>query len=441
MPTVKSYVDKFQALKSERQSIWDSRWQKIREWFEPHNAFITEQTTPAPEANSYRSKVHDTKGIECVNVLTSAHVSYITPLNEDWFAYGMPRSLETSLEGNLNAINSIKDWLKQCSEIALEELAKSNFYTIIHANFKDRSTLGTGCMILLKSVSETSSSVFNFRHIPAGTYVFTEDDDGRPMEFSYERRLTLAQAIDEYGEENFGQKVAGMIAAAKENPAKLHTEKITVVICIAPNKERERYKKDLQNKVYHEHHIALEDNEHRIKLGGYDEFPVCVTRYEKWGNERWGFAPTFNSLPNVLSANYIKKLLKTMGEIALFPRTKRLAGQKRQVSLKAGGVTQVSEKEAQLGFPIEWGTGARFDAAEFLLTQEHESIEQFFHVPLFRMFATLDKQMTATEVAAREREKLLLFAPSFTQFVTDLNGTMLRVFAILAREGVLPPAA
>ena len=375
-------------------------------------------------------------------MLTSAHVSYITPLNEDWFAYGMPKSLETSLGKNTSAINTIKDWLKKSSEIALEELAKSNFYTVIHGLFKDRSTLGTACMILLKSQSQTSGSLFNFRHIAAGTYVFTEDDDGKPKEFGYERKLTLAQAIDEYGEEPgvWGDKVSGLIAATKEDPSKLYSEKITVIIWIRPNDDeyRESGKSDIKNKVYLESHIAKEDPEHEVKLGGYDEFPVCITRYEKWGNERWGFAPTWNAMVNVLSANYIKKLVKTMGEISLFPRILKLSGQKRQVSLKAGGQTIVSEKEAQMGFPKEWGTNARFDAAEMLLAQEHESIEQFFHVPLFRMFATLDKTMTATEVAAREREKLLLFAPSFTQFVTDLGPTMLRIFAMLAREGVLP---
>ena len=46
--------------------------------------------------------------------------------------------------------------------------------------------------------------------------------------------------------------------------------------------------------------------------------------------------------------------------------------------------------------------------------------------------------MTATEVGAREREKLLLFAPSFTQFVTDMSPLMVRLFAMLARENKFP---
>lgn len=47
--------------------------------------------------------------------------------------------------------------------------------------------------------------------------------------------------------------------------------------------------------------------------------------------------------------------------------------------------------------------------------------------------------MTATEVGAREREKLLMFAPSFTQFVSDFSPLMVRLFGVLARGGFYPP--
>ena len=46
--------------------------------------------------------------------------------------------------------------------------------------------------------------------------------------------------------------------------------------------------------------------------------------------------------------------------------------------------------------------------------------------------------MTATEVAAREAEKVLGFNPSFTLFVSDFRLMCQRIMALLYRAGKLP---
>ena len=56
------------------------------------------------------------------------------------------------------------------------------------------------------------------------------------------------------------------------------------------------------------------------------------------------------------------------------------------------------------------------------------------------MFAQLQKQMTAREVAERASEKLIQFSPTFARLTTELfNPLLRRVFAILARAGKFPP--
>jgi hypothetical protein len=72
--------------------------------------------------------------------------------------------------------------------------------------------------------------------------------------------------------------------------------------------------------------------------------------------------------------------------------------------------------------------------------RKQQAIERAFHVDLFQMFAQLDKQMTAREVAERSAEKLIQFTPSFARKTTELITPLLRrVFGILARAGKLPP--
>jgi hypothetical protein len=207
--------------------------------------------------------------------------------------------------------------------------------------------------------------------------------------------------------------------------------------------ERNKDSEARKDKPFTDDYICLRD-ECLIKQeveGGFDEMPYMVSKYKGWGNDNdlWGLSPAVQALPAILSANYGKKLMKTIGETQALPRILRLAGSKGQVDYRAGGVTFVTEKEANGGFPKEWGTSGRFDIGLELVNMEHKDIDDFFHVPLFLMFAQIDKQMTATEVASREREKLLMFTPSFNQLVFDMSPMMLRIFNMLAGiEGMFP---
>lgn len=424
----KKILQEYQSLKLERSGSWDSRWQRVLEWMAPLRADITETNTPTPNT-THRSKLHDTKAIEASEVLVSAHMSYITPLNEDWLAYSAPRKHR----GN----DEVVSYFKKCSEIAMEEIAHSNFYSVMQSVYEDRSVPGTACMLLKKG----DENELNFRYVPLGTYCFQENEEGRANVMFREFELTLSQAVEEFGEDKLGEKLRGLWGQVTQKP-ELANVKHCFLQCVRPRKDRKEGAKNQENKPFEDSYTCMTDK-HTLREGGFDEFPFMVSRYRKWGNHLWGCSPAYSALPNVTSANYIRQILKTLGEVAALPRILELAGSKRHVDLRAGGRTKISREEAQLNFPKEWTSQGRYDIGMDLLNADHESIEQFFHVPLFRMFASIEKEMTATEIAAREREKLLMFAPSFTQFVTDMTPIMLRVFAMLARAGKFPepPAA
>jgi hypothetical protein len=68
-------------------------------------------------------------------------------------------------------------------------------------------------------------------------------------------------------------------------------------------------------------------------------------------------------------------------------------------------------------------------------------VNEAFHVDLFKMFAQIQKQMTATEVAERSNEKLIQFSPTFAQLTTELfNPFLERMFNVLQRLGKIEEA-
>jgi hypothetical protein len=68
-------------------------------------------------------------------------------------------------------------------------------------------------------------------------------------------------------------------------------------------------------------------------------------------------------------------------------------------------------------------------------------IDKVFLVDLWQMIADSEKDMTAFEVARRQEEKLIQIGPVIERFENEaLDPEIDRVFAIMARRGLIPPA-
>ena len=163
-----------------------------------------------------------------------------------------------------------------------------------------------------------------------------------------------------------------------------------------------------------------------------------VTRFLKWGDGPYGLAPARLVYPDIRQAQFLNRILDTLGEIAAFPRILELANQVGEVDLRAGGRTLINPESASLGFPREWATQGRYDVGMDRLKQKQDAINRAFFVPMLELWSERKQQMSATEVYARENERVMLFSPSFTLFATDFQPFMERLFALLFRQGKFP---
>ncbi len=106
-----------------------------------------------------------------------------------------------------------------------------------------------------------------------------------------------------------------------------------------------------------------------------------------------------------------------------------------EIDFRAGGQTIVSEVAAQLGFPREWGTGGQYNVGKDRIEAKEQQIKRAFYVPFLNVISSVERTMTATEVQARQEEQALSFSPTFSQFTSELNVLLYRIFAILFRQG------
>ena len=410
-----SLVTSYNALRS-RRTPWEGWWDTLRHYVLPTRR---QDDSEMPESGG-SSRLRDTTAVEACQKLASGHMSYMTPSNELWFKWESARP---------DAGDEVQSWYNRCSEIANRELALSNFYTELHECFLDRVGLGTGSLYC----GSSRGGRLLFRHIACGQFVCAEDDEGKIDTYMREFCYTPHQAASQFGEKALGPK--GKAALASGTAA--HTGSLRFLHAVRPREKRNRRHDNARNMPYESIYYCLDDNT-VVEESGYREMPYMVTRFLKWGDGPYGLAPAQLVYPDIRQAQFLNRILDMLGEVAAFPRILELANQVGEVDLRAGGRTIINAESASMGYPREWATQGRYDVGMDRLRQKQDSINRAFFVPMLELWNERKQQMTASEIYARENERVMLFSPSFTLFACDFQPLMERVFALLFRMGKFP---
>ena len=406
----------YNALRA-RRAPWEGWWETLRHYVLPTRH---QDGRDVPDAGGDTHRLRDTTAVEACQKLASGHMSYMTPSNEMWFKWDSPQP---------DAGDEVQSWYNRCSEIANRELALSNFYTELHECFLDRVGLGTGSLFC----GASRRGQLLFRHIPCGQFVCAEDDEGRLDTYIREFSFTPHQAASQFGEKALGPRGKAMLASGGSP----HTGMLRFLHIVRPREKRNRRRDSARHMPFESIYYSLDDNL-IVEESGYREMPYMVTRFLKWGEGPYGLAPAQLVYPDIRQAQFLNRILDMLGEVAAFPRILELANQVGEVDLRAGGRTLINPESASLGYPREWATQGRYDVGMDRLRQKQESINRAFFVPMLELWSERKMQMTASEVYARENERVMLFSPSFTLFACDFQPLMERVFAQLFRMGKFP---
>ena len=404
-----------------QRASWESLWEDIAKYVMPRKAgMFTQNTSPTTDDES---QLFDATAVRANMILANGQLSWMTPLESRWFSLEPPKSMESEDE--------VEQWFKRCTEVMQAELSRSNFYTEIHELYLDRGCFGTAAIL----VEGGKNNSLNFTKLDMGSFAISEDDEGYVDTLSREYEITARQAALKFGIEALTEAMRKDLEKPNSN------KKFTCIHLISPRGpgEIEDGKRDGANKPYASVYVE-KATKHVFLKSGFDEQPFFVTRYLKWKNsECYGYSPSWTALPECKQLNFLEKQLDSLAEIHAFPRILIPAGFDGDIDLRAGGVTYFDPNNPQ-ATPKEWGTGGRYDIGVERAEGKRKAINEAFHVDLFQMFAQLQKQMTAREVAERASEKLIQFSPTFARLTTELfNPLLRRVFAILARAGKFPP--
>ena len=176
-----------------------------------------------------------------------------------------------------------------------------------------------------------------------------------------------------------------------------------------------------------------------VRRGGFDEVPFQVPRWSTAAGETYGRSPAMLALSDIKMLNQMSRSTITAAHLATTPPLiAHDDGMYRPMRLYPGSVNYgaVNADGRPLVQPLV--TGTRVDIGLEMEEQRRTAIRESFYFSLMQMVGAPD--MTATEVMARQEEKLRLMGPHLGRLQAEFLDPLIdRVFAVMFRNDRLPP--
>ena len=400
------------------RSTWEDHWQEILDYVMPRKADVTFVRSKGEKRTEV---LYDSTAITANNLLAASLQGTLTSASLPWFHLKL-RDTET------NQNRDVQLWLEDSAKRMYEIFNESNFNTEVHELYLDLVSIGTGAIFVEEGSKGFDKEGIHFNCLHIAEYFIQENINGKVDTLYRKYKLTARQAIQEFGEENVGEKI---LESVKEKPDK----EFNFIHAVEPTEDYERAVGKSSTKLpVHSCHVCTEDKM-VVRTGGYNEFPYLVPRWSKATGEIFGRSPSYNALPDIKTLNKAVEIgLKAWAKAIDPPLLVQDDGVIGRVRMTPGGVTVVRHDGAIKPLQI----GSNWQITDLKENQLRTSIRQAYYSDQLQLQD--GPQMTATEVQVRYELMQRLLGPTLGRFQTEfLNPLIERTFGIMLRAGGLLP--
>ena len=412
-------ITKQESLKSYR-TPWENLWQDCGEYVNPNRGDFS--TIRYRGDTSRYDNIFDTTAPLANENLASGLQGFLTSPSQRWF------SLST-YDDAINEQHNVKEWLNLCTNILYDRvfnIPDSNFNSQAHELYLDLGSFGTAVMM----VQDTPGAGITFRTFHLADCFIQENDQGFVDTLYRKYKRTGRQLIERFGDA-VPEKI---IKISQKDPYR----EFEVIHAVEPSESYGEPIKKPTKKAFKSCYILLEEKT-LLEEGGFDEFPYMVPRWSKVAGEIYGRSPSMTSLPDIKMVNaMMKTIIKAAQKLTDPPLLVPDDGFILPVRTVPGGLNFYRSGTQDRIEPLE--TKGRPDIGFDLLNNRREHIRAAFHVDWMQMPDQKGSpNMTATEVVARQEEKMRLMGPMIGRLQVEFLGPLInRVFNIMSRMKMLP---
>ena len=417
MATFEYIKKRCSALESDRQT-WEDHWQDILDYVMPRKADVTFVRSKGEKRTEV---LFDSTAITANNLLAASLQGTLTSPSLPWFHLKLR-------DEELNKNRDVQLWLEDSARRMYDVFNESNFNTEVHELYLDLCSVGTGAIFVEEGNSGFTNEGIHFNCLHIAEYFIQENVTGKVDTLYRKYKLTARQAIEEFGEENVGEKI---IEAAQNKPDK----QFNFIHAVEPTKDYERATGKSNTKLpFHSCHVCVEDKM-VVRTGGYNEFPYLVPRWSKATGEIFGRSPSYNALPDIKTLNKAVEIgLKAWAKAIDPPLLVQDDGVIGRVRMTPAGITVVRSDGAIKPLQI----GSNWQITDMKENQLRQAIRQAYYSDQLQLQE--GPQMTATEVQVRYELMQRLLGPTLGRFQSEfLNPLIERVFGIMVRANAFMP--
>lgn len=411
------------ALKSERAS-WYPHWKEISDYLLPRSGrfFVQDRDKGWRRHNN----IYDSTGTRALRVLAAGMMAGMTSPARPWFRLGVP-------DPDLMQYQPVKEWLHYNTQTMLQIFSRGNTYRALHSMYEELGAFGTGASIVMSDFNDV------IRHYPltCGEYAIATNYRGEVNTIYREFQKTVAELVGEFGIDNVTPMVKNMHDRGSLD------QWITIVHAIEPRVDRDPRMKDAKNMPWRSCYFELNAQPGKyLRESGFQMFPALAPRWAVSGGDIYGNGPGMEALGDIKQLQH-EQLRKAQ---AIDYKTKPplqvpTSMKNRDVETLPGGVSFVDMNGSTGG--IKTAFEVNLDLNHLLMDIEdvRGRIRGSFYADLFLMLANqTDARMTATEVAERHEEKLLMLGPVLERLHNELLDPMIEMtFARMLEAGLVPP--
>lgn len=410
------------ALWTERSS-WMTHWMEISEYQQPRlgRFFVTDRN----KGKKRHQNIVDSTAIWASRTLAAGMMSGMTSPARPWFKLALPDS-------DLMEYGPVKTFLHEVNRLMLSVFASGNTYRALHSCYEELGLFGTWADFVLEDYDQ----VIHHYPMTIGEYALATDERGYVNTVCREFQMTVEQMVSMFGRDNVSNTVRNLYD-------RRHFDAwVDVIHLVEPRRERDSAMRDAKNMKFASCYFEPgRDNwDKYLRESGYKHFPALCPRWVVTGNDVYGQSPGMDALGDVKQLQQ-EQLRKAQAiDYKVNPPLQVPTAFKGATSARLpGGVFYVDAMSQNAG--VRSAFEVNLDLNHLLMDIEdvRNRIRQAYYADLFLMLANDTRSnVTATEVAERHEEKLLMLGPVLERLQNELLSPLIDItFERIVEAGLL----
>lgn len=415
---------RLEGLKQTRQGF-ESDAKEIAAYAQPaRSRFNSSDTNKGRQPNR---KLNNSHGIFAFRTLQGGMTSGLSSASRPWFSL-------TTFDEDLAEDQTVKEWLSEVERRMYAFLAQTNFYGAVKTGYLEMGLFGTEACVAAEHPTEGMVC----HQLTFGEYWIGLGASLMPEALYRICAMTVLQAVQRFGKANVTRRIQNLYDGSR------YDEIVCFYHAIEKNDEQMPDRLDWRGKewrsVYWEESDG--DKEHVAENKGSDEQPFWAPRWDTTAGDTWGQGPGHDALPDLRELQMQTKRKAEATDLHVHPPG--LSSSKVKFNRAPKAITSCAEVD--LGKVISFPYQVPYQAIE-AVRQDVEACKQAINQATFAdLFMAITNMAgiqprNIEEIAARNEEKLTQLGPVIERVNNEkLEVAISRVFGIMTRAGLLPPA-